>query len=115
MQRINHALLALCAAVLATTASAQETDRYHVPRAARETLVRMKATVHHGSAGGDYTADLTPAEVETLARAGFEVVPAPAEGGGQAKGGHAGWTSYAQMRSDFEAYAAAHPAIAEFH
>ena len=119
MQPIHHALLALCAGVLATTATAQERDRYHVPRAARETLVRMKSTVHHGSAGGDYTADLTPAEVETLRQAGFEVVPAPAQppenGGGQAKGGLAGWTSYAQMRSDFEGYAAAHPAIAEFH
>lgn len=119
MQPITHALLALCAGVLATTATAQETGRYLVPREARETLVRMKATVHHGSAGGDYTADLTPAEVETLARAGFEVVPAPAkppgEGGGQAEGAIAGWTPYAQMRSDFELYAAAHPAIAEFH
>ncbi len=119
MQRINHALLALCAGVLATTATAQERDRYHVPRAARETLVRMKSTVHHGSAGGFYTADLTPAEVDTLRQAGFEVTPAPAqppeEAGAPAEGALAGWTPYAQMRSDFEAYAAAHPAIAEFH
>jgi hypothetical protein len=117
MQQISHALLALCAGVLATSATAQETDRYHVPRAARETLVRMKATVHHGSAGGDYTADLTPAEVETLRRAGFDVVPAPAappEEGSQAEGALASWTPYAQMRSDYEAYAAAHPAIAQF-
>jgi hypothetical protein len=118
MQPIHHALLALCAGVLATTATAQGTDRYHVPRAARETLVRMKSNVHHGSAGGYYTADLTPAEVETLRQAGFEVVPAPMEppeAGGQAKGGLASWTSYAQMRSDFVAYAAAHPDIVEFH
>jgi len=119
MQPIHSALVALCAGVLPTTATAQQTDRYHVPRAARETLVRMKSSVHHGSAGGYYTADLTPAEVDTLRQAGFEVVPAPAEppnpGGDQAKGGLASWTSYAQMRSDFEAYAAAHPAIAEFH
>ena len=111
MQSIRHALLALCAGTLATTATAQETDRYLVPRAARETLVRMKSTVHHGGTGGYYTADLTPAEVETLRQAGFEVVPAPAE----PKGGHLDWTPYAQMRADFEAYAAAHPAIAEFH
>jgi len=118
MQQINHALLALCAGVLATTATAQETDRYLVPRAARETLVRMKATVHHGSAGGYYTAYLTPVEVETLRQAGFEVVPAPTEPleeGSGAEGGLASWTPYEQMRSDFEAYAAAYPAIAEFH
>jgi predicted deacylase len=119
MQRINFALLVLCAGVLATTATAQERDRYHVPRAARETLIRMKSTVHHGSAGGYYTADLTPAEVETLCQAGFEAVPAPAKppeaGGGQAMGSLSGWTPYAQMRSDFRAYAETYPDIAEFH
>ena len=50
----------------------------------------MKSTVHHGSAGGYYTADLTPAEVETLrqrrlrGRPGARGAPRrrrPAEGG----------------------------------
>lgn len=124
MQPIHHAVLALCASVLATTATAQTTtappkDRYLVPRTARETLLRMKASVHHGGTGGYYTADLTPAEVETLRQAGFEVLLKPAEAteaaGNQAEGGLGSWTSYAQMRSDYVAYAAAHPAIAEFH
>ena len=62
MQPIHHAVLALCASVLATTATAQTTtappkDRYLVPRTARETLLRMKASVHHGGTGGYYTAD----------------------------------------------------------
>jgi Zinc carboxypeptidase len=119
MQQINHALLALCACLLSTTATAQAqgTDRYHVPKAARETLVRMKSTVHHGSAGGYYTADLSPAEVETLRQAGFEVVPAPAEPpeeGGE-EGALPSWTPYGRMHKDFKDYAAAYPAIAEFH
>lgn len=119
MQPLNHVLLALCAGLLATTATAQEADLYLVPRAAREMLVGMKASVEHGSAGGFYTAKLTPAEVDTLRQAGFEVVRAPGkppeEPGDPADGGITSWTHYGPMRADFEAYAAAHPAIAEFH
>ena len=119
MRPINNALLALCAGLLATTATAQQADRYLVPRAARETLVRMQATVEHGSAGGSYTARLTLAEVDALRQAGFEVVRVPArppeEPGNPADGGITSWTHYDQMRADFVAYAAAHPDIAEFH
>ncbi len=85
---------------------------YRVPRAARAALVGMKATVLHGSAGGDYTARLDAEQVATLRRLGFRPEPVPASTNTQEAGG--GYTSYAQKRADFQAYAAAHPDLARY-
>jgi tRNA-dihydrouridine synthase len=55
-------VLFLCLCVLSANTSAQDVERYLVPQEARETLVEMKANVHHGSAGGDFTVDLSRTE-----------------------------------------------------
>lgn len=87
--------------------------RFAVPQAARDVLVGMKATVEHGSNGGDFTAILTPDEVATLRAHGF--APRPLVDDQQGASAYAGgWTPYAQMRADFLSYAASYPAIAEY-
>ncbi|MGQ0553846.1 MAG: M14 family zinc carboxypeptidase [Planctomycetota bacterium] len=80
----------------------------------------MKAAVSHGSAGGDFTVDLSPDQVASLRAHGFVPVPMPADHPERGTvnltaGGLANWTSYLTMRADFVAKAAAFPAIAEFH
>jgi hypothetical protein len=119
MKTIGLAVLIVCLNLgLSSSVAAQERVRYRVPQAARSELIRMRADVHHGSAGGAFTADLTPAQVESLRRSGFDLVAVPVlvpgsgAGGSQALAG--GWTPYAQMRADFMASAASHPTIAEY-
>ncbi|MED5330696.1 MAG: M14 family zinc carboxypeptidase, partial [Planctomycetota bacterium] len=115
MKSLKLTVLFLCLYVLTANASAQDIGRYLVPQEARDALIEMKASVHHGSAGGDFTVDLTPEEIEVLRRHGFEVRPFPAEEETYALGGLGSWTSYGQIRADFIAYAANYPDIAEYH
>jgi predicted deacylase len=121
---MRSATTLICLALLSSVATSQDgvpaTARYFVPQEARELLVEMRAGVHHGSAGGDFTADLTPEQVAALREGGFTLEPMPddhPERGAfnDTAGGLPSWTPYAQMRSDYVAYAAAHPDIAEFH
>ncbi|MHC4846773.1 MAG: M14 family zinc carboxypeptidase [Planctomycetota bacterium] len=112
MKSLPTVVLTLCAVLTTSVATAQELDRYLVPREARDVLVGMKATVHHGSNGGDYTADLTAEQAALLRHHGWQPTLLPDSGQGAQEAG--GWTSYAQMRSDYLAYAAAYPDIAEY-
>jgi len=117
MRFLQIAVLSAGALLSLASASAQQVERYIVPREAREVLVGMQATVHHGSAGGDYTADLTAEQAAVLRGRGFVLTAAPVnepQPGGAGSAELGGWTSYAQMRADYQSYAAAHPAIAEY-
>lgn len=115
LARVLAVVISLLLAV--PNAASQDLARYLVPQEARATLVEMKAQVHHGSAGGDFTADLTPTQVARLRDRGFQVqaLPPTPPGAGDGVLGLGGWTPYAQMRADFLAYAAAYPSIAEYH
>lgn len=117
MRSTISALAPLALVLFGTAAEAGDVGVYRVPRAAREALVELKATVRHGSGGGDYTAELTPAGVETLERCGFSPVLlfASLDEEAQALGpteAPPGFTDYATMRADFYARAAANPSIA---
>jgi hypothetical protein len=103
--------------LVASNGAAQELERYRVPQAARQALVEMKAQVHHGSAGGDFTADLTPTQAATLRDRGFQLqaLPSAPPSGGEGALELGSWTSHAQMRADFLSYAATYPSIAEYH
>ncbi|HEX7343852.1 MAG TPA: M14 family zinc carboxypeptidase, partial [bacterium] len=104
--------------LLACVATAQDRGIYSLPQSAREALIEMKATVRHGSLGGDYIAELTPAEVLRLRRQGIEPVLLFASAA-EEEAARRRWDetdefhTYDQMRSAFYTYAAAHPAIAQ--
>ena len=117
-----RAPLILCVCLLfcslGSELSAQEVGVFRVPREARAVLGELGATVRHGSQGGSYTAELTPAHEAELRRRGFTPVQLFSSLNeekvalGIEEAVPAGFTSYAVMRSDFYAYAAAHPSIA---
>ncbi len=107
----------LCLVTAALSAPAQDVGVWRVPREAREALVEMRATVRRGSPDRAYTAELTAGQVAQLRRRGFQLerlfdsprdeiqVPLP-----QAAGGY---SSYAEMHTNFLAYAATYPNIAQ--
>ncbi len=93
--------------------SADQPQDYQVTRSARKALVGMKATVLHGGTASAYHVRLDDEQRQRLQRLGFDVQPLPP---GEADEGvqEGGYTSYAQMRSDFVQYAATYPDIARF-
>ena len=107
---------------LTPTTSAQDAGVYRVPSAAREELVDMKVSVRHERMDDDYVADLSPEQVAKLVSCGFQpalLYSGPADEREQRKLFAGGppidcFSSYADMYADFQAYAAAYPAIAEF-
>jgi len=116
----SHHLLAILIAALLMSLIAQAEDRgvYRLPPDARQALIEMKATVRHGSLGGDFIAELTPEQVEKLRSWGFEPDQLFASIAEEMEvfrhlGGTDEFHTYDQMRNDFYAYAAAHPDIAQ--
>jgi len=104
--------------LLACIATAQDRGIYSLPQSAREALIEMKATVRHGRLGGDYIAELTPAEVQRLRRQGIEPVllfasAAEEEAARRQLDEMDEFHTYDQMRANFYSYAAAHPNIAQ--
>ena len=88
---------------------------YRVPRAARAELLERRATVRHGDPSAPYTAELTREDAIALRARGFDVRLLHAsleEENAATYSAPSAFTSYAQMRSDFYAYAAQHPTIA---
>lgn len=109
----------ICLLAAASVAAPQDTSTYRLPPEARKALVEMQATVHHGSMGGDLTAELGPSQVAALRQIGFDPTKMAARPvdettvGGQ-QNSSASFHSYREMRAGFRAYASAHPNIAQF-
>ncbi|MCX6640363.1 MAG: M14 family zinc carboxypeptidase [bacterium] len=109
----------ICALSLFSLAWAQDRGVYRVPRQAREALMQMQATVRHGSLGGDFVAELTPQQAESLRQSGFGIemlfASTKAEDAAlRSQDGFDEFHSYDQMRSSFISYAASHPNIAQY-
>ena len=98
----------------------QDPGIYRVSPAAREVLRGLQAEVRHERhASGDLIAELSLKDVKHLRNAGFAAVQLfPSRKAERAAPGRtlalAGYTSYAQMRSDFLALAAANPSYVEY-
>ena len=112
MYTVRTTLLTAFLVLTPSTGTSQEVQPYLLPPGAREALVDLKATVHHGLAGREYTAELTESEVGALRARGFD--PRPVAADPAATAAAMAWTSYAQMRADFVAYAVGNPSIAQF-
>jgi len=117
--RLIEALTAVLLLVaIDSSAAAQEVGVYRVPREARQLLSEMKVTIRHGNLGEAYTAELTDEQADQLRQSGVLTVELYASLAaenlalGLSNEAPTGFTSYADMRADFYAYAAAYPNIA---
>ncbi len=117
MRRICFLFLAV-ACFMASSAQGQDLGVYGVSPEARNALLAMGAYVDHGRVDGRLVAELTPAQAEALRRQGYEVkllFPSVAarEKAIRERPEFDQFHTYDQIRSDFYAYAAAHPDIAQ--
>ena len=118
MRALKSLSALLLFALIGSSSNAQEVGVYRVPREARQLLSELKVTIRHGNLGEAYTAELIEEQVELLQRSGvipvelYASLEAEKLALGMSNEAPAGFTSYADMRSDFYAYAAAFPSIA---
>ena len=96
-----------------STAAAQQSELYRVPRAARAELASMKVSPRHERIEDDFVVELTAAQAAQLERCGFrpEELQRKIPVGGPPIDCY---SSYAEMYADFQAYAATYPSLAEF-
>ncbi len=112
----NLALICLLTPLL--WAAIPDRGVYRLPRDARQILVEMKATVRHGTPGEDYVAELTPEQVIILRQRGFQPELLSASLIKERELLRSSYStddfhSYDEIRSDFYAYAALYPSIAQ--
>ncbi|TKJ37255.1 hypothetical protein CEE37_14170 [candidate division LCP-89 bacterium B3_LCP] len=116
MKTTKLLLITICAIMVSISAFADDTGYYQVPVGARDVLVAMKTTVHHGRFEGDFIAELSLDEIEVLRNNGFEVKPVSDnylldELGIGHKPGTDDWHTYQEMRDGFYDLAANYPDI----